>query len=89
MDLSAAIMERNGVSVTQIRAVDHVIAPGVWPDMTEHGIDRDNRNTTFMTWNLLHTARLIVDAGGWPVHGNQRAVWDAGCLFDFENPEHR
>ena len=206
MDLSAAIMERNGVSVTQIRAVDHVIAPGVWPDMTEHGFDRDdwpailnqvmaanilvlgssiwlgektsvctqvierlyaasgilnehgqyayygrvggclitgnedgikhcsmsilyalqhlgyvippqadagwigeagpgpsyldpgsggpendftNRNTTFMTWNLLHTARMIVDAGGWPVHGNQRSEWDAGCRFDFENPEHR
>ena len=206
MDLSAAIMERNGVAVTQIRAIDHAIAPGVWPDMTEHGAERDdwpailrqvmdahilvlgsaiwlgektsvctrvierlysasgilneagqyayygrvagclitgnedgikhcsmsilyalqhigfvippqadagwigeagpgpsyldpgsggpendftNRNTTFMTWNLLHTARMIVDAGGWPAHGNQRASWDAGCRFDFDNPEHR
>ena len=42
MDLSAAIMERNGVKVTQFRAVDHVIAPGVWPDMTEHGFERDD-----------------------------------------------
>ena len=25
-----------------------------------------NRNTTFMTWNLLHLARMIKDAGGIP-----------------------
>jgi hypothetical protein len=24
-----------------------------------------------------------------PAHGNQRAEWDAGCRFDFPNPEHR
>jgi multimeric flavodoxin WrbA len=48
-----------------------------------------NRNTTFMTWNLLHLARLLRDAGGFPAHGNQRAEWDAGCRFDFPNPEHR
>ncbi len=23
-----------------------------------------NRNTTFMTWNLLHLARMLKDAGG-------------------------
>ncbi len=206
MDLSIAIMEKNGVTVESIRAIDHEIAPGVWPDMTEHGWDRDdwpgiyekvhaadilvlgsaiwlgektsvctrvierlygnssrlneagqyayygktggclitgnedgakhasmnilyslqhlgyvippqadagwlgeagpgpsyldegsggpendftNRNTTFMTWNLLHLARLLKDAGGMPAHGNQRALWDAGCRFDFENPEYR
>lgn len=48
-----------------------------------------NRNTTFMTWNLLHFARLLKDAGGVPAHGNQRAEWDAGCKPDFPNPEHR
>mgnify|MGYP001818588113 CR=1 FL=1 len=48
-----------------------------------------NRNTTFMTWNLLHLARMIKDAGGIPAHGNQRAAWDAGCRADFPNPEHR
>ena len=51
--------------------------------------DFTNRNTTFMTWNLLHFARLLTDAGGVPAHGNQRSHWDAGCRFDFENPEHR
>ncbi|MFB7719713.1 flavodoxin family protein [Nocardia sp. NPDC056100] len=55
------------------------------------GPDNDftNRNTTFMTWNLMHLARILVDAGGFPAHGNQRSEWDAGCRFDFENPEYR
>ncbi len=206
IDLSKAILEANRVSVEVIRAVDHDIAPGVYPDMTEHGFERDdwpallekvmaadilvigtpiwlgekssvctrvierlyaasaelneagqyayygrvggclvtgnedgvkhcamnilyslqhlgytippqadagwigeagpgpsyldegsggpeneftNRNTTFMTWNLLHLARMIRDAGGIPAHGNQRSLWDAGCRFDSPNPEHR
>ena len=42
-----------------------------------------------MTWNLLHLAWMINDAGGIPVHGNQRAAWDAGCRFDHPNPEYR
>ena len=206
IDLSASIMETQGVAVEHIRSVDHEIAVGVWPDMTEHGWDRDewpqlfekvmsadilvlgtpiwlgekssectklierlygnssllndagqyayygkvggclvtgnedgvkhcsmsvlyalqhlgyvippqadagwigeagpgpsyldegsggpendftNRNTTFMTWNLLHLARMLKDAGGMPAHGNQRSEWDAGCRFDFPNPEYR
>lgn len=204
--ISEGIMQRQGVTVDTVRAVDHDIATGVWPDMTEHGWEADewsaifeqvmaadilvictpiwlgekssvctkiierlygnshllneagqyayygrvggclvtgnedgvkhcamnvlyslqhlgyvippqadagwigeagpgpsyldrgsggpendftNRNTTFMTWNLLHLARMLKDAGGIPVHGNQRSEWDAGCRFDFENPEHR
>ncbi len=51
--------------------------------------DFTNRNTTFMTWNLLHMARMLKDAGGIPAHGNQRSEWDAGCRSDFENPEYR
>jgi multimeric flavodoxin WrbA len=205
-DLSVAIMESNGVSVEVIRAMDHAIATGVQPDMTEHGFERDgwpaifervmgadilvllspiwlgekssvctqvierlygnshllndagqyayygrvggclitgnedgakhcamnilyslqhlgfvippqadsawlgevgpgpsyldpgsggpdndftNRNTTFMTWNLMHLARVLKDAGGIPAHGNQRSAWDAGCRFDFPNPDYR
>ncbi len=205
-DISMEIMRRQGVSVEEVRAVDHDIATGVWPDMSEHGWEHDdwpaifervmacdilvlctpiwlgekssvctrvierlygnssmlndagqyayygrvggclitgnedgvkhcamnilyslqhlgyvippqadagwigeagpgpsyldpgsggpendftNRNTTFMSWNLLHLARLLKDAGGMPAHGNQRAEWDAGCRFDFPNPEHR
>ncbi len=206
MDISAAIMKANDVGVETVRAVDLTLAPGVWPDMTEHGAKVDdwpalyekvtaadmlvvgtpiwlgekssvctsvierlysnssglndagqyayygkvggclvtgnedgvkhcamnilyslqhlgyvippqadagwigeagpgpsyldegsggpendftNRNTTFMTWNLMHLARMLKDAGGMPAHGNQRAGWDAGCRYDFENPEYR
>ncbi|HIP77562.1 MAG TPA: flavodoxin family protein [Kiloniellaceae bacterium] len=51
--------------------------------------DFTNRNTTFLTWNVMHLARLLKDAGGFPVHGNQRSLWDAGCRFDYPNPEYR
>ena len=206
IDIAAAIMQANGVAVETLRPVDYPLAFGVWPDMTEHGWERDawpeilskvmaadilvittpiwlgekssvctqtierlyaasgnlneqgqyayygrvggclvtgnedgakhcamnvlyslqhlgysippqadaawlgeagpgpsyldagsggpdndftNRNTTFMTWNLLHLARLLKDAGGIPAHGNQRSAWDAGCRFDFPNPDYR
>jgi multimeric flavodoxin WrbA len=205
-DLAVAIMQRNGVTVETIRAVDHQIATGVYPDMTEHGWDRDdwptifekviaadilvvlspiwlgekssvctqvierlygnshllndagqwayygrvggciitgnedgakhcamnilyslqhlgyvispqadsawlgeagpgpsyldpgsggpendftNRNTTFLAWNLMHVARMLKDAGGIPAHGNQKSLWDAGCRFDYTNPDYR
>ncbi len=51
--------------------------------------DFTNRNTTFMTWNLMHMAKLLKDNGGIPAYGNQRKEWDAGARFDFENPEYR
>ena len=206
MDIAIGIMETNGIAVEVLRSVDHDIAPGVWPDMTEHGFDVDewptifakvaaadilvlgsaiwlgdktsectkvierlygnssqlnddgqyayygkvggclitgnedgakhcamnilyslqhlgytippqadaawlgeagpgpsyldegsggpendftNRNTTFMTWNLMHLARMLKDAGGMPAHGNQRSLWEAGCRFDFANPDYR
>jgi len=55
------------------------------------GLDNDftNRNTTFMTWNLLHAARMLKESGGFPAYGNQRSEWDAGCRWDQPNPEHR
>jgi multimeric flavodoxin WrbA len=55
--------------------------------------DFTNRNTTFATWNLLHMARLLKDAGGYPAYGNQRALWDSGERFGTDrthpNPEYR
>ena len=206
MAVSRAVLEKNGVDVEVIRAVDRDIATGVYPDMTEYGWDRDEwpeifekvraanivvigtpiwlgerssvcsqvierlyamsaelndegqyafygrvggcvvtgnedgvkhcatsilyalqhlgfvippqadcgwvgevgpgpsyldedsggpqneftqRNTTFMTWNLMHMAKMIEEAGGIPAHGNQRSVWDAGCHEGHVNPEHR
>jgi len=60
-------------------------------DGTRAGLDNDftQRNTTFMTWNLMHTALRLHEAGGVPAHGNQRSEWEAGCRFDHPNPEHR
>ncbi len=45
-----------------------------YPDMTEHGWDR-----SFIRWAT----------GGLSNHGNDRQTMEAGCRFDFENPEHR
>lgn len=55
------------------------------------GFDNDftNRNTTFMTWNLMHLAKMLKENGGVPAYGNQRSKWDGGARFDFENPEYR
>jgi len=53
------------------------------------GNEFTNRNTTFMTWNLMHLARMLKDAGGFPAYGNQRSQWDAGCRFDYPNPDYR
>jgi len=51
--------------------------------------DFTNRNATFMTWNLLHLARLLRGAGGIPAHGNQVPTWNDGVRFDWVSPEHR
>lgn len=49
--------------------------------------DFTNRSTTFATWNLMHFARMLKDAGGVPAHGNQQEKWDEGERFDFPGPE--
>ncbi len=51
--------------------------------------DFTNRNTTFMSWNLLHMARMLKDHKGITAHGNQRSKWEAGCRFNHPNPEYR
>ena len=49
-----------------------------------------NRNTTFMTWNLMHLAAILKANRGIPAYGNLREQWDAGERFGFEpNPEYR
>ena len=47
------------------------------------------RNTAFMTWNLMHFARLLKDNGGVPAYGNRKSAWDDGCHPDQPNPEYR
>ncbi|MFP4663424.1 MAG: flavodoxin family protein [Bacteroidales bacterium] len=51
--------------------------------------DFTNRNTTFMTYNLLHLAKMVKSQGGYPAYGNSRTEWDAGTRWNFENPEYR
>ncbi len=48
-----------------------------------------NRNTTFMTYNLLHLAKMLKENGGYPSYGNSRTAWDDGTRWNFENPEYR
>lgn len=54
MDNAIAIMRAQGVEVELVRAVDHVIPPGVFEDMTEHGYERDD-------WPALQARVLAVD----------------------------
>ncbi|MDB5177852.1 MAG: flavodoxin [Candidatus Saccharibacteria bacterium] len=51
--------------------------------------DFTNRHITFMTWNTLHFARMLRDAGGVPAYGNMVKEWKDGNKFGFSNPEYR
>ncbi len=46
------------------------------------------RNTVFMTWNMLHLARILKDGGGFPAYGNSTHDWDLE-LPKHPNPEYR
>jgi len=49
-----------------------------------------NRNTAFMTWNLLHQARAFKAAGGVPAYGNLGGEWNDGQRWGYDaNPEYR
>lgn len=50
------------------------------------GFDSDftNRNTTFMTYNLLHLAAMLKKQGGYPNYGNSREAWDEGERWGFQ-----
>jgi len=51
--------------------------------------DFTNRNTTFMTYNLMHLAKMLDEQKGYSAYGNSRKAWDDGTRWDFENPEYR
>ncbi|PKV50217.1 multimeric flavodoxin WrbA [Aquimarina sp. MAR_2010_214] len=48
-----------------------------------------NRNTTFMTYNLLHLASMLKVNKGYNSYGNSREKWDDGTCWSFQNPEYR
>ncbi|MFE7173271.1 hypothetical protein [Streptomyces sp. NPDC057616] len=48
--------------------------------------DFTNRDTVFMTWDLMHLAAMLKRAKGVPPHGNQRSAWEAGCSLGAPTP---
>jgi multimeric flavodoxin WrbA len=54
LDKSRAVMDAAGVTTEVIRAIDHDIATGVWPDMTEHGWESD-------AWPALYEKVMAAD----------------------------
>ena len=58
---------------------------------TPVGFNREftNKNTTFMTYNLLHLALMLKQNNGYSSYGNSREEWDDGERWEFENPEYR
>lgn len=68
------------------------VGPGPsYLDKNSGGPDNDftNRNITFMTYNLLHTAKRLKDTSGLPAFGNLPDKWKKGEHFGYENPEYR
>lgn len=51
--------------------------------------DFTNRNTTFMTYNLLHLASMLKSNNGYSNYGNSRNDWGDGARWEFKNPEYR
>lgn len=47
------------------------------------------RNSTFLAWNLMHTAHLLKASGGIPAYGTSRQAWEDGARLDHPNPEYR
>ncbi|MEO9953425.1 flavodoxin family protein [Nonlabens sp.] len=55
------------------------------------GLDNDftKRNTTFMTYNLMHLAKMLKENGGYSTYGNSKEEWNNGNKWAFDNPEYR
>lgn len=64
------------------------IGPGLsYLDEGSGGPENDftNRNTTFMSWNLMHLAKLLKENDFYPAEGNSRADWDKGIRPGFDS----
>jgi multimeric flavodoxin WrbA len=62
-DKSIAVMQQHGVAVECIRAVDREIATGVYPDMTEHGWERDD--SPVISEKVLAADILVITSPIW------------------------
>ncbi len=59
-------------------------------DLDEQGTHNNwtTRNAVFMTWNMLHFARMLKHQGGVPAYGNLTRDWNLSDP-DHPNPEYR
>jgi multimeric flavodoxin WrbA len=57
LEASASIMQDQGVSVEHLHVAGHEIPPGVYPDMTDHGYDRDEWPTI---WERVKAADILI-----------------------------
>jgi len=46
-----------------------------------------NKNATIMSWNLMHTAQMLKDRGGFPVGGNVAASWQSATNAADQDPD--
>lgn len=60
IDLSRRTMESQGVMTESFRLVDHAVPPGVKPDMTRLGYDRDD---WLSLWPKFQEADILIVAG--------------------------
>lgn len=68
------------------------VGPGPsYLDEESHAKENDftNKNTTFMTYNLMHLAKMLHENNGYPPYGNAVTNWEKGEKWAFENPEYR
>lgn len=57
LNASAAIMQKQGVTVRHLHLLSHQVPPGIYPDMTEHGWDRDDWP---QLWEQVMAADILV-----------------------------
>src|ERR1700748_728731 len=61
LGIATGVIARGGVRVDEVRTADHEIPPGVWPDMTTQGYDRDDFPELYRT--LVEPADILIIAG--------------------------
>lgn len=57
LDASATLMKDQGVEVEHVHFLSHQIPPGIYPDMTEHGWERDDWLTI---WEKVKATDILI-----------------------------
>ncbi len=57
LNAAAGIMVKQGVAVEHLHLLSHQVPPGIYPDMTDHGYDRDDWPTL---WKKVLAANILV-----------------------------